>query len=60
MSSVYLDSSESGFNAQHDEYNEHGWMLYMKAFKRANPKSSLQRNSFSFLMLHPHEMIDVH
>ena len=47
QTSNYKIDKYQGGNVKHDKYNQHCYMLYMKAVKRLNPKSSHHKKKFS-------------
>ena len=49
--SSYKTNKYQGCTVQHDKYNYHCCVLYTKAVKRANPKSSHTRKKIFFLFL---------
>lgn len=37
-----------GHNVRHDDYSSHCWMVYLKATRRVNPKTSSNKREKTF------------
>ena len=63
MTSSYKLNQHLGCSVQRDEYNSHCCMLYMKAVRRADPKTYYHKEKtycFISLSLYLYEMMDTH